>query len=204
MNNFVKRRMDWLDKVVADHSQRRLPLAVAVKLVTTYFNAETGTAWPGTRRLAEDLNVDRRNLRRALDQLVAGGHLRREREKDSHGRDDTNLYSMRVREGGCSTPLGGSRTVRKGGPERSLRGAERPPEPKKNPRRTQETSRARENQPEDSGNQTNSDRSTKSSSPYVASGRFRLAIDSSPVLSETDAAEALRIAGWDRNVERVA
>jgi DNA-binding MarR family transcriptional regulator len=98
MNDFVKRRMDWLAAIAADHKQRGLPLGVAVLLVAKYFNSDTGKAWPAIERLADDLNADRRNLRRAIERLVDSGYLRRHRNRNQ-GPGRTNTYQMRE-EGG--------------------------------------------------------------------------------------------------------
>ena len=89
MSDIVARRMRWLADIAADERQRGLPLAVAVLMVAKFFNSKTGKAWPGIDRLADDLNADRRHMRRVIDQLVEGGYLRRERRGD-RGRGRTN------------------------------------------------------------------------------------------------------------------
>lgn len=52
------------------------PMALAAyAAVSAYTNAETGTAWPGQARLADDLAVSKRTVQRALDELTAAGVL---------------------------------------------------------------------------------------------------------------------------------
>jgi DNA-binding MarR family transcriptional regulator len=79
MKDFIKRKWAWLEAVASDPQISRLPLAIAVKLAVRYFNSETGQAWPGVDRLADELNATARNCRRALDRLVETGYIERRR-----------------------------------------------------------------------------------------------------------------------------
>jgi len=79
MNDFVRRKEQWLRAIAADTRLLEwAPLAVAVAL-GSYLNNTSEEAWPGIERLAQDLNADRRSCQRALDRLVEAGWLRRTR-----------------------------------------------------------------------------------------------------------------------------
>jgi hypothetical protein len=184
MNDFVKRRMDWLAAVAADRKQRGLPLALAVVLAAKYFNSETGKAWPSAERLAEDLNTDRRNVRRALDQLVVTRWLRCERNRH-RGPGRTNVYLMREKRG-ADAPLKGGSTRPLRGAYASVKGGVQTPRTLEEPERNLRSSlRAREDDLDSSGGREASSR------------RSLEASRSSPMFNEEHADEASAIARWD-------
>jgi DNA-binding MarR family transcriptional regulator len=189
VNDFVKRRMDWLAAVAADRKQRGLPLAVAVMLVAKYFNSETGKAWPGTERLAKDLNADRRNLRRVIDQLVASGYLRRERNRN-RGSGHTNIYTMREKEG-VRAPVSNEQQGGRTHPERRAyapfeAGVRAPRILEESQMNLRDDDRARE--------RNNGSKEERSTRPSLPSGTFPPGLK----FGEAHAREASRIAGWDR------
>ena len=86
-------------------------------------NEYTGQAWPSTRSLARDLQVDRANLRPVMEGLVAGGLLVDTGEREGQATvyrvfpDQVTLRSTKTPtplSGGPSTPTtsgsGGART----------------------------------------------------------------------------------------------
>jgi hypothetical protein len=212
MNDFVKRRMDWLVAIVADPTQNKLSLAVAVILVARYFNSATDKAWPGTRRLAEELKTDRRNLHRALDRLIASGHLDR---KPARGRGNTDTYLMVLRrkrrpddafydgeeEEKASTEV--VKGVYRGRKRRPI-DAETLEEPRMNPRNDDGArERSLDSGSREEAGSRRSTRPSKSTRPSLPSQRFRPVSSRTtfpPELKfgETHASEAARIAGWDR------
>ena len=105
MKNFVVRKLNWLEAVATDPDMRGAPLAVAVVLATRYLNNQSQMAWPGIKRLAADLGVHRRNVQRALDDLVAGGWLTRHRGGRVDGRNWANEYRIK---GGVHATLSGA------------------------------------------------------------------------------------------------
>ena len=126
MSNWVKRKLDWLEAVAEDPRTRGLPGAIAVKLATRYLNSRSEEAWPGIERLAEELRANPRNIRRAINVLVASGWLGRER---GGGRGKSNHY--RIKEGvhaRVSAVVKGGAQDRKGGRTGPQRGAHAPPE----------------------------------------------------------------------------
>lgn len=102
----VKYRLQWLEEVAVDKRMRGLPLACAVLLATRYVNSESGLAWPSVDRLARELQTDRRNCRRALDQLVDTGWLGR---SIGGGRGRSNRYYLKAGAGAIvsRSPNGG-------------------------------------------------------------------------------------------------
>jgi hypothetical protein len=89
MSDFVKRRTDWLNGVIDDPNLGKLTYRLAVK-IAHYVNAEKGYAFPGTRRLADELKYDRRHIQRGLNELVDAGYLDRKR-----GQSGARKYSSR-------------------------------------------------------------------------------------------------------------
>jgi DNA-binding MarR family transcriptional regulator len=88
-SSWMQRKHQFLQKAAKDPKLRGLPLAVAVMLAVNYLNARSETAWPSAQRMADDLKVARRSIRRALDQLVAAGLLVRDR-----GNRRSNVYAL--------------------------------------------------------------------------------------------------------------
>jgi DNA-binding MarR family transcriptional regulator len=197
MNDFVSQRMSWLAAIAADPKQRGLALSVAVLLVAKFFNSQTGKAWPGTERLAKDLNADRRNLRRVIDQLVDGGYLRRERNRN-RGSGHTNIYTMREKEG-VRAPVSNEQQGGRMRPERRAyspfkEGVRTPrilEESKMNPRNDDG---ARERSRDSGSRKELSTQPSKSTRPSLPSATFPPELK----FGEAHAREASRIAGWDR------
>jgi Helix-turn-helix domain len=131
MNDFVRRKENWLRAVAADKRLHEwAPLAIAVA-IASYLNSKSGEAWPGIERLAEELQADRRSCQRALDRLVAAGWLSRTL---GGGRRKTNRY--RLNSGLCAAV---SRSRNSGprhqnsGPHDQKTAGYHPPEPKNEP-----------------------------------------------------------------------
>lgn len=115
-------RLEWLDQVSRDADMRGLPTSIAIQLASRYINSTTGRAWPGQTLLATTLCANRRSVQRALDALVAAGHLSRE----PGGGRQSNTYRMRFRggvetaptqetRGGADVPNGRSTSTERGG-----------------------------------------------------------------------------------------
>src|SRR4051812_46260112 len=123
MSDFVKRKMEWLVTVATDKKIHKLPLAVAVKLGGQYFNNEKEKAWPSVARLADELQADSRNVRRAIRRLVDAGYLLCETNR---GRGYTNQYRL---------PKRGYAMTEKGVKDDDKRGSQPPPDKGNEPKR---------------------------------------------------------------------
>lgn len=64
----------WLRAVVR-HSDRTLSQIAVAAAFAQHFNVERGAAWPAERTISEWTRLDRRNVQRAIADLVAGGFL---------------------------------------------------------------------------------------------------------------------------------
>ncbi len=66
------RRAEFYDCIVSDSELSRAAIAVAWRLVN-HINDETGECFASVERLAGELNINERTVRRGVDQLVAAG-----------------------------------------------------------------------------------------------------------------------------------
>ena len=66
------RRAEFYDQIVSDHELSRAAIAVAWRLVN-HLNDSTGECFPSEERLAGQLNIHERTVRRGVRQLVAAG-----------------------------------------------------------------------------------------------------------------------------------
>lgn len=64
----------WLQGVTRDKHLPKMAYRVAMELFD-YFNHKNGRAWPKQATLAAQLGVDRKEVRRGLKALEAGGHI---------------------------------------------------------------------------------------------------------------------------------
>ena len=82
------RRAEFYDCIVADHELSRGALAVAWRLVN-HINDETGECFPSVERVAGQLNINERTVRRGVDQLVEAGWFTKKRR----GRGGTQYFA---------------------------------------------------------------------------------------------------------------
>ena len=82
------RRAEFYDCIVADHELSRGALAVAWRLVN-HINDKTGECFPSVERLAGQLNINERTVRRGVDQLVEAGWFTKKRR----GRGGTQYFA---------------------------------------------------------------------------------------------------------------
>jgi len=68
----------------------------SVLLAVANYANEDGVCWPSQERLAEDTELSRRSIVRALDDLEAAGHITRERRHRSDGSRKTDLITLRL------------------------------------------------------------------------------------------------------------
>lgn len=91
------------------------PLDRSEKLVlyglADYYNDESGAAWPGAARLAEESLLSRRSLFRVIDRLVEKGLVTVERRENSAGAHQANVYRLPGLPFGPSGRRGDSDTV---------------------------------------------------------------------------------------------
>lgn len=66
----------------------------SVLLAVANYANEEGVCWPSQERLAEDTELSRRSIMRALDDLEAAGHITRERRHRSDGSRKTDLITL--------------------------------------------------------------------------------------------------------------
>jgi hypothetical protein len=130
-DGWAQQKEAWLRTVAAKFHEWR-PVAVAIEMAD-YFNSKSKDAWPKTETIARNLGIDRRGVRRALDQLIKAGLLGR--RIGGRGPRDTNRYWMKggqeqPPQEGRSPPITtkrGARPPRKGGRSAPKRGLVRPP-----------------------------------------------------------------------------
>ena len=53
-----------------------------------------GKCWPGIKTIASDLELSRSTVKRALNELVAGGYLIKEERYRPNGSSTSNLYTV--------------------------------------------------------------------------------------------------------------
>lgn len=91
VKNFDRRRHTWIMQLVKDSRLTPTALRVGILLAQEYMNRKKGgLAWPAVPTLCADLGAGERNVRDAIQQLVALGHLFRENREGK-----TPFYSMR-------------------------------------------------------------------------------------------------------------
>ena len=91
-DSFIKRKIVWLDQVLADSEVTAIAFQVAYLLVTKFMNAKTGTAWPAIATLAAHLHKSRRRIQEAITNLIERKHLEHRRGgtgKDRQGKPST-------------------------------------------------------------------------------------------------------------------
>ncbi len=82
------RRAEFYDRIVSDPGLSRAAIVVAWRLVN-HINDETGECFPSVERLAGQLNINERTVRRGVDQLVGAGWFTKKRR----GRGGTYYYA---------------------------------------------------------------------------------------------------------------
>jgi hypothetical protein len=95
-------RMAFFEAMLAMHFFTRTALRLAFNLLFRHLNSQTGQCNPATRTLAKDLKLDRRNLQRAIAELVANGwwHV-----TDSRGRGNIKSYRPDYKKAFGMTPF---------------------------------------------------------------------------------------------------
>ncbi len=71
----VADKFSWLRAVMADPS-RTLASVLVGGCIADHTNLERGAAWPAERTIATWARLDRRNVQRGLEALIAGGFLK--------------------------------------------------------------------------------------------------------------------------------
>lgn len=87
------RRAEFYDRLVADAALSRNALAVAWRLVN-HINDETGECFPSVERLAAQLNIDEKTVRRRVEELIARGWF----TKTARGRGGSNYFPVYDRQ----------------------------------------------------------------------------------------------------------
>lgn len=82
------RRAELYDRIVSDADMSRAALAVAWRLIN-HINDLTGECFPSVERLAKQLNINERTVRRGVDQLIAAGWF----TKSRRGRGGTQYFA---------------------------------------------------------------------------------------------------------------
>jgi hypothetical protein len=98
---FVKRKLAWLQQVLADRSLPPLALHVAQLLALQFLNSKTGEAWPSKQTVARLLHMSPRNIRRLTKELETAGHLTIMIANRQHV---SNRYRLVVRDDKSVTP----------------------------------------------------------------------------------------------------
>lgn len=91
MNDLDKQRHVWRRRVRCDRGLSSTAAIVLTHLEAEYVNRETGLAWPGSARLAEELGFCERTIRNALSEGEARGYISVSRQR---GRGRTNVYAL--------------------------------------------------------------------------------------------------------------
>jgi hypothetical protein len=71
---FLRYRDTWMQQVICDRGANASH-CVGVMVGLQYLNRSTYLAWPGVKRIAADLGLSERQVKRAFAQLVKRGHL---------------------------------------------------------------------------------------------------------------------------------
>lgn len=77
--NWTKYKFEWLHVLLMDVPTRGIAHDLGALFATRYLNPESEDAWPGIDTLADDLAISRRGCIKALNKLIDGGWLKRER-----------------------------------------------------------------------------------------------------------------------------
>jgi hypothetical protein len=72
---FTRDKLRWLDQVAADRGVSDGAFRLCYLLASRYINRKTLDSFCGQRRLADDLGMTLRGVRKLLDQLTTRGHL---------------------------------------------------------------------------------------------------------------------------------
>jgi hypothetical protein len=93
---FTKKVFDWLRQVRRDKRVHKFDVCIALEL-TDYFNedAKDGRAWPSYRTIGDAIHVPEKSVRRAIERLVAHGHLYV--VSGRQGRGHSNQYIMKLK-----------------------------------------------------------------------------------------------------------
>lgn len=94
--HFLKFRDDWIKQVICDRGAKASH-CVGVMVGLQYLNRSTYQAWPGGARIAKDLGLSERQVKRAFQELVKRGHLiiataGGGRLNGGHGKGRANVY----------------------------------------------------------------------------------------------------------------
>ena len=76
--SFTAKKLDWIERVVRDHTVQPSACRVATLIGLYYLNRTSGDAWPSQSKLAADLGVSRSTMQRALNELAGSGHMTRQ------------------------------------------------------------------------------------------------------------------------------
>jgi hypothetical protein len=115
-------KLQWLE-IVASDAKAASAARAAIILATKYINRETGEAWPSLDTLAKDLGANRKTAVRALNSLVARGHLAKE---PGGGRRRSNTYRLRFSAQNGDETVPGAGTI-----SSPKQGQNCPPNPRK-------------------------------------------------------------------------
>src|SRR4051794_33469152 len=91
-DTFTRDISAWQYQVLSDRRLTLLALHVACA-IREHINRDTRDAWPSQGRLANFLQISRRGLQKAIDQLRAHGHLE---VTVNRGRGGSNRYRPRL------------------------------------------------------------------------------------------------------------
>jgi biotin operon repressor len=93
-----------MEVIIKDNTLSRCDVSLSYLLIMKYFNADDGYAWPSRDRLAEELDVDKSTITKALKRLEDRGHFHVKRNK---GRGKTNKYypNFSTEKGAWTLPI---------------------------------------------------------------------------------------------------
>src|SRR5262249_51219896 len=96
-------------------------------VLASYADPVSGEAYPSLKTIAELSGLDRRDVRRAVDELTKGGLLTCQRRFDEAGDLTSTLYRVTIQVGVPAPPPGGADTPTVGVPAPSPGGGARTP-----------------------------------------------------------------------------
>jgi hypothetical protein len=99
--SFTSLKLNWLEQVALDPNLLASALRVVALLCARYLNSTSGTAWPSEPRMAADIGMTDRGIRKAISSLAEAGHLKIERGR---GRGNTNKYAPIVKTTNAGSP----------------------------------------------------------------------------------------------------
>lgn len=121
----IAERFAWLRAVIRANPRPSLSEVAVAAALAERFNADRGAAWPASRTMADDLRMDRTNIRRAIRALLDRGLI-----EPAAGRYRSRAFMlvMPACEGVPQPPDRGSYSPLKGGSTAPAKGVAQPPE----------------------------------------------------------------------------